>query len=790
MSPMLCRHLRVSILASCAVLLGQIPQTAAQSGPAPKPNGPSSLASDKASAASSRPSATSSQPAALVAETTPRRPQPLPPWLSVSGKRQIAIKSEKKLNEGLGAAPKDFDRSTPRRSWRAFVASCLAARWERAAHFFNLGDVPVKDQRALGVAAARKFCAVLELLGPQPALELDDTTVGPMIDDTPSNYLVVARIKDSAGKVDEAWLRNTKDGASGKSVWVLTRRSLSNVGSWYRLVVRKEHGRKAVVMINRGLGALPATLKPHSPRSAAEAFAQLVRAGNYRGAANLLDLSALPKGRQAARGQRLARRLALVLTRLKPGYAGALSNDPRGAPEQGVPDDEEQLLVAKVTSAELSLRLARYPLTEGEPVWLFSASSVAAIDALYQQFGAGWPGDYLPPLFFSVQLWEVQLWQWIGLLLGLVLAYIFGYLAALLFRSALLRAARLTSWQWDDQLVDATRGPMRLLFAALGFVIVIGLLMLHPAPQAVVFGGIKLVAIVAVGWFVARALDVAAEVGLAFFQQRSDEVGMAMVPVARRIFKPILWVLIAIVALQNVGINVAGLIAGLGIGGLALAMASKTTVENMLGGITIAFDRPFKVGDFIKVGEITGAVQEVGLRSTRIRTLDRTVVTVPNGQMADSKVENFAPRDRIRLLFKIGLQYDSSLDQVRLVIDEIKRIVLAHRELVHEGFRVRFIGFADSALEIEVYCYVNTTDYNRFTAIREELYLKIAEIVANAGAQFAYPTRTIYKGDASHADVDKALAAAALVQERSAAGELTIPEIPEAVRARLTGGTS
>jgi MscS family membrane protein len=712
-----------------------------------------------------------------------------PRLLSATGKKRIKLKVEKKLNAGLGKAPAGLDRSTPNKSWSAYLRNCQANRWEQAAHVFNLGDVPIKDQKVLGLSAARKLCEVLSVTGQLSASGLDDTTVGPMINESPTNYLVVAKF-DQRGKVEEAWLRATQDKSTGKTHWVLTRRTLSNVASWHRRLVRKEQGREAVAVINLGLGRIPAKFDLHSPRAAAKTFAKLSKDGDYELAARLLDLSSIDKKLQKRRGRKLARRLALVLRRLKPGFAATLSNDPRGAPEKGVPGDEEQILSLTIEGAELAVRLALYPRRDGSEVWLFSQATVAAINKLYDHHGSGWAGDYLPPLFFTVEFWGVQLWQWIGLLIGLVLAYIFGHLAAFFSRKALLRAVRLTDWAWDDQLVLATRGPMRMILAALGFVIVVGLLALNKKAQLVAFGGVKLVAIISVGWFIARALDVAGQAGLEYFRERDDELGMAMVPVARRIFKPIVWVLIAIVALQNVGINVAGLIAGLGIGGLALAMASKTTVENMLGGITIAFDRPFKVGDFIKVGDILGSVEEVGLRSTRIRTLDRTVVTVPNGQMADAKVENFAPRDKIRLTFKIGVQYDSSLEQVRYIIDELKRAVLEHSQMVHEGFRVRFIGFSDSSLDIEVYSFVDTTDYNVFTAVREELYLRIGEIVATAGAQFAYPTRTIYQGKASAADGEKAKQAADLIAQRSEAGELTIPEVPEELRIKLTGKPS
>lgn len=717
-----------------------------------------------------------------VTNTSPTTPTHL---LSSTGKLRISEKKEAKgVNLGLGKAPKEMDRSSPFAAWSSFIKNCKARRWDLATHIFNLGDIAQKDQLTLGASRAQKLCEVLDQTN-QLTIDKDlpKSTVGPIVNDAPSNYVVVARISIE-GKKEEAWLRRTSL-ADGREIWLLTRRSLAQVGTWYSFIVKGAGTKDVAEIINIGLGQIPNDLKLNSPREAAESFAKLIREGNYRRAAHLLNLSQIKTKKQSQIGSRLVRRLAFVLMRLRPGFAGELSNDPPGAPERDVPDDEEQVLSTKLVDQPTSIRLGRYYRKNKSPVWLFSRATVAKINPLYQAYGPGWAGDYLPPLFFNVQFFSIQLWQWIGLIIGLILAFIFGRIAAYFLRKALLKAARFTSWDWDDELVSATRGPLTTLLACFGFIIALGFLALPDQPEKLVYGIIKVVAILSTGWFITRAFDVAGAVALQFFQERNDEVGMAMVPVARKIIKPIIFLFILIVALQNVGINVAGLLAGLGIGGLALAMASKSTLENMLGGITIAFDRPFKVGDFIKVGDLMGSVEEVGLRSTRVRTLDRTVVTVPNGQMADSKVENFAKRDRIRLLFSIGLQYDSSLDQMKLVIDDIKRMILSEPKAIHDGFRVRFDGFGDSALQIQIYVFINTTDYNEFTAIREDLLMKIAKIVENAGVEFAFPTQTIYQGKASNADHKKADLARKEVQKRIDAGELSIPEIPEELRQKL-----
>jgi MscS family membrane protein len=419
-----------------------------------------------------------------------------------------------------------------------------------------------------------------------------------------------------------------------------------------------------------------------------------------------------------------------------------------------------------------------------KPVWVFSAKTVVEIPALYAKIGYGWAGDYLPTVFFRVQMWDIQLWQAIGLLVSLILAWILGVIASAFARRWLLWLARKSKNDWDDALVAAGRGPIAMLFFALGFLIISSLLALADGPQGVVLRLLKMLAILGVGWYLVRLIDVAADLLMQIFRNRDDDMGLSMVPVARRILKPVMIVLVVLLGLQNLGMNVTGLLAGLGIGGLALAMASKSTVENMLGGITIAFDRPFKVGDTIKTGSFRGSVEEVGLRSTRIRTANRTLVTLPNGRLADSHIENFAERDKLRHAFTIGLQYDTSMDQVRYVIDEVKRFLYS-RDDISDGFSVRFSTLADSSVNVDVVHYVATEAWGEFTAAREEILMEVSEIVGRAGAEFAYPSQTLYTGKAADADSDKAKGASAAVAERRADGTLCIPEIPEKVANEL-----
>jgi MscS family membrane protein len=189
-------------------------------------------------------------------------------------------------------------------------------------------------------------------------------------------------------------------------------------------------------------------------------------------------------------------------------------------------------------------------------------------------------------------------------------------------------------------------------------------------------------------------------------------------------------------------------------------------------------DRPVRPGDFCRFGDKIGTVEEVGLRSTRVRTLDRTVVTVPNAEFATLQLENFTLRDRIWLHAKLGLRYETTPDQLRFVLVEIRKLLYAHPKLTPDPARVRFVGFGDFSLDLEVFAYARTTDFDEFLAVREDVYLRIMDVVAESGSGFAFPSQTAYLARDSGLDGSKGLAAQERVRGWRERGELWLPEFP------------
>jgi len=218
----------------------------------------------------------------------------------------------------------------------------------------------------------------------------------------------------------------------------------------------------------------------------------------------------------------------------------------------------------------------------------------------------------------------------------------------------------------------------------------------------------------------------------------------SLIPLGSRIAKVGIFAIAAVAVLSDLGYPVGSLIAGLGIGGLALALAAQKTVENLFGAFSIGVDQPFRVGDTVKVEDFQAVVERIGLRSTRFRTLDRTIITIPNGKIADSRIESLTARDRVRFATAIGLVYGTTEAQVREVLDGFTKVLQGHPKIFPEGITVVLRGLTPSALDIEVSATFQTEDFGEFQQIRQEVLLKFLGVVENAGTQLAYPTQTVH----------------------------------------------
>ncbi len=520
------------------------------------------------------------------------------------------------------------------------------------------------------------------------------------------------------------------------------------------------------------------------PRGSTLGYLQACRDGDYAKAAKYLDLRRIPREEWETRGPELARKLKFVLDQKLWVDVEAISDEPEGDPTDVRESYWDRVGSFETEDGTVEILLQRVPREDDRVrIWKVAAVTVEQIPALYRKLGPGPLADYLPSFFFQSRIMEVELWQWIGLMLVAVSAYLLSWAIVWLLVQVARPLVRRSRSDFDDRLLDLIIGPSRLAAFVGTFLVGTRPLSLSVPAQQVMDNLCKAIGIVAFTWMLLRFIDVLAEVVSNRFVRSGRYAATSVVPLGRKTIKVFVAALAILAALDSFGVDVTAVIAGLGVGGLAVALAAQKTIENLFGGATLLADQPVRVGDFCRFGDKVGTVEEVGLRSTRVRTLDRTVVTIPNAEFSSLQLENFAKRDRIWFHPRLGLRYETTPDQLRYVLVEIRRMLYAHPKIDPDGPRIRFVGFGAFSLDLDIFCYARVTDYGEFLEVAEDLNLRIMDIVEASGSGFAFPSQTMYLGKDEGLDADRARAAEEQVEAWKRNRELFLPRFPgEAIR--------
>jgi MscS family membrane protein len=476
-----------------------------------------------------------------------------------------------------------------------------------------------------------------------------------------------------------------------------------------------------------------------SPRSAVVEYLTLARAGRFDEAARFLDLP----DPLAARGPELARKLKLVLDKRLWIDPSKLSPLPAGHPDDGLAGDVDE--IGTIVGPGGDPEPVRVVRKEGldAPDWRFSQGTVSRISSWYEGLDRRKFLDLIPAQLLRAGPWELLWWQWIAVAVFFFPALWGGRLLGWLTRKVLLRLAARTSTSWDEALLTPMSGPFALAWVLIILRAGLPFLDLYEPAEVIALRLLKVGAILALYWATLRAVTVTGAVLAEAPWATANAGARSFLQFSVRFGRIVVIGLGVITAFGAFGVPVNSLLAGLGIGGIAIAFAAQKTVENFFGAISIGVDQPLRVGDFVKVEGTLGTVEAIGLRSTRIRTLDRTIVTIPNGKLADMQIETFAVRDRIRMALSVGLEYGTTVAQMRTVISEIESYLGAHPK-VWPDVIVRFVDYGASSLNLDVWAWFQTTDFAEFRDIRQEVLLGIMEIVEKNGCSFAFPTRTVH----------------------------------------------
>lgn len=479
---------------------------------------------------------------------------------------------------------------------------------------------------------------------------------------------------------------------------------------------------------------------PGSPRAALAAFFDAANQRDWTKAATWLDL---PDSLQSD-GPRLARELKVVLDHYVWVDMDEVSGEPAGDTTDGLSRNVEQVaLIPGPNDTREPVRLVR-TTRAGTTRWLVSRATVERIPRWYGALPDRWTLEHLPPALLRTGPLGILWWQWLALPLLVALAWGLGAVIGRLARFILERVVRRTAAEWDDDLVSRLAGPLTLLSGLLVAEVLLPFLSLDALARARIGRLVNALFLLAVFWALWRLVDVARSVVAHTRWALQSTASRSLLPLAARVTKVAVLAVGAVAVLSLLGYPVASLVAGLGLGGLAFALAAQKTVENLFGAFSLGVDQPFREGDFVKIEDFVGTVEAIGLRSTRVRTLDRTIITLPNGKLADSRIESFAVRDRIRLACVIGLVYETTAAQMRAVLEGFERTLREHPKIWPDSMTIRFMQFGASSLDIQIMAWFRTSDWNEFQLIRQEVLLSFMEVVEQAGSSFAFPTQTLH----------------------------------------------
>jgi MscS family membrane protein len=485
-------------------------------------------------------------------------------------------------------------------------------------------------------------------------------------------------------------------------------------------------------------------LNKDSPRAALWHFFDATRDGRWEEAARYLSLTDKLK----PRGPELARRLKAVIDDTHWIDLEIISEQPLGRVDDGLPPELEEVSRINLAGRSEALWMIRTADADG-PFWTFSAGTVARIDAWYARLPDRWLRDAFVYAGLDVLLlpgpFELLWWQWLAVPVLLLLAWALGSLLGRLTRRALRRIlARAPGGTSNERLLAALGAPLTLAWGLNVFWLAAQTLVLTDPAYRTVDSVATAGMVFAVFWALWRSSSLITERMLQRPWAMQSASARTLVTVGSNFARGALLAVGALAMLAAFGYPIGTLLAGLGIGGLAIAFGAQKTIENVFGSVSLAVDQPFRVGDFVRIDDFVGTVEDIGLRSTRIRTLDRTLISIPNGKLAEQRLESFDARDRMRLAATLGVVYSTTREQMGKVLEGFERVLRNHPQIWPDAVTVRFKELASSSLDIEVMAWFAVPTWAEFQRCRQEVLLGFMQIVEDAGTSFAFPTQTVH----------------------------------------------
>ena len=465
-----------------------------------------------------------------------------------------------------------------------------------------------------------------------------------------------------------------------------------------------------------------------TPQDSVFHFLEACHARDYLKALRYLDLRKMTPTDRAKQGPDLARQLEDLLDDT-PFEITMLSRDPLGDQSDSLSATRDRLDTFQVNGQTLELQLERVTLGPGSRVWLVASDSIPLIPKAHQVVSETPFEKKLPQQLVQFELADTPVWRWIALT---IMAFAIWMLAGLIAWGLVIAVRPVAN-------ASAFRGPLRTALAVAGFRAAMELAPLATLARVYVERALALIFCLALAWAGAVLIDLIGERWRSRLDPRLQALSYSVLPLGRQITKVLIFLFAVLSVVSAWGYNTSAILAGLGVGGLAVALAAQKTIENLFGGVSIIGDRPVLVGDVCRFGDRTGTVMHIGLRSTRIRTPDRTIISVPNSQFSSVALENISGRDKIWFHPTFSLRRDTTSDQLLKVLSSLTEILRSHPKVEVGALPVRFVGVGPYSLDIDAAAYVNTEDYDEFLALQQELLLKMLQAVEQAGTALAVP---------------------------------------------------
>ncbi len=486
-------------------------------------------------------------------------------------------------------------------------------------------------------------------------------------------------------------------------------------------------------------------LQRGTPRGSIAGFLKASSNFDFELAAEFLDLRNLPRGARELGGPELARQLNHVLSRAIWFDDVTVSNNPGGAKGDSLPDYRDEFVVIKTQDGNVPLWMQHIPREDGTLIWKVSNRSVAQIPQLYFEYS-------YPPIIEQIRDWfpgdaslfGLEIFKWFILICSALLMWPLLHLLGVVLVRLFSSPESPTHSLWRKVLTGPVIAVSILLLLEqillrLGAGALAQKILYTHTLDTLIFSWCLWNIANLVKSYKQEKLTAAGRVGAA----KLIEPVTTFVKLLILLFGALFW-------MNNVGINITTVLAGLGFGGLAMALALQKPIEDVMGALTLFTQAPIKVGDLCRYDGYFGTVEDIGLRNTRIRTLTNTLVHIPNARIAHVEIENFSSRTKIRFWPTLRLRYDTTPEQLKTLIHNIREMLEQHERVYDEPLRVLLTELGEDAILIKLHAFLKTKDFPESLVISQELIFKIMVIVKAAGAHFALPGRSIYLEDASN----------------------------------------